>query len=192
MYQSLNLSQKVVSPKIVENDDLEDDVVFLEDVIEALKNLDVEQAKSYRELDLSFSALGDDDLMDVRAVVKLLPMCHVINLTGLSLWGTKKGLLEIQTLTHLNYVRYVVVCATPLASSFCQEAYDTFDSIDFSKIVFLDTPACLENCNWHTMVRAEQAQKMVVQTHKQFFEECPDIASGLAKELMCLYDLLNS
>jgi hypothetical protein len=48
------------------------------------------------------------------------------------------------------------------------------------------------SCNWHTMVRTEQAQKMVVQTHKQFFEECPDIASGLVKELMCLYDLLKS
>ena len=120
--------------------------------------------------------------MDVRAVVKLLPMCHVINLTGLALWGTDKGLAEIQALTHMNNVRYVIVCATPLASSFCSAAYDTFDFIDFSKIVFLDTPACFEHSDWHTMVHADKTQEIIVQTHKRFFEECPDIARVLAEQ----------
>lgn len=179
MALSMDFSGKAVSQTL--NDEhypIDDDAIFLSDIITALED-DPEKAPLYHQLDLSYSELSDADLCDVFTLVRKLPNCSVINLAGLSL--SLDAVNYIQALVHLHYVRYVVICATPLASSLCWKAYNMFSNEDYEKLVFVDTPVSLKQGGWHSLIADANMRMRIEETHLRFFCECPHITEILTK-----------
>lgn len=128
---------------------------------------------------MSFSRLYDSDLDDIVELVRLLPRCSIVNLSGLLLLATSAE--KIQSLTQLSCVRYVVITSTPLASTACWRSYDLFTVDDLEKLVFISTPAWLALGYWRSTVRNTEKQAIAVDTHTLFYKECPDIAQTLAE-----------
>ena len=149
---------------------------YLADITEAFSQAP-DEIPNCVEIDLSFSALFDEDVEDIFNLVKILPRCSVVNLSGLFLYDNSVD--AIRKIAGLEYVRYIIITSTPLASSACTRAYDVFTREDLTKIIFVSTDSWLAKKYWHNTVRDPEKQSVVVDTHTLFYKERPDIAKIL-------------
>jgi hypothetical protein len=185
----LDLAEKVISVQPVASQEENEEFLLLGEVKEMLSEAPRAERDDFGEVDLSFSALGNDDLPEVVSLVKLLPNCHVVNLAGLAL--NEAAVPAIHDLTQMDCMRYVVITSTALASTACwrayaydgdeEEAHTRFTLDDLKKLIFVSTPAWLEAGHWRSTVTNQKMQTVVVNTHKLFYKECLDLAVVLSE-----------
>jgi hypothetical protein len=180
MFQSFCLSRKLAGSSISESEMKIHDMINIKDFIEWLKDIPSNVIHLTRELDLSFSYLFDDDFDDIITMLKLLPYCNVVNLSGLSLRGISVD--KIQQIVNMRNVSYLILCFTQLAITVRIDLFDGLYIDDLRKIVFIHSNQQLQIETWHSTVRDEAKRKVVVKTHERFFEECHDIVESLHKK----------
>jgi hypothetical protein len=115
---------------------------------------------SITELDMSYCNLFDQDLEKVLAIVKLLPNCKIVNLTGSSL-GTRVKSTILQ-FTALPSLEYLLIAGTNLCKDLA--LFEGLTSVDIAKIIFL-TPSTMFDRAYYSLAY----HSLVITTHLKFF-----------------------
>lgn len=170
-YREVNLAFRAVG-RDMKDEHMLSNMVRLSSVIELFRNNAV-LAASVTKLNLSYAYLFDVDFDDIVELVKLLPTCYLVDLSGLCFFNINA--VQLSQLTRQPQVEFVVIVGTRQSCTPSYNIYSSLDEYDLKKLIF-QSPSGIASGVWHTTIRNKELWALVERTHKKCFEAYPQLA----------------
>jgi len=121
-------------------------------------------------VDLSENILSKEDMHHIFDLISALPNCHTVDLSRNSIAYLEEEIdNDVKKILELDHVRYVIISSNRLASLEGAVFLRSLNDKSLCKLIFI-AQQWLECGRWKYIIKDETKQKIVYETHLQYFE----------------------